>query len=385
MTLQIQDGSGGANDEGVVRPLRLPLPTLAHVVTVMVPVLCTNFGIIQLLQSTLNSLGNLLSIDVEEKLTPSSPDFTASVSLCTRTFRSASSSCLPEADFRPLALSLLAHSDRQVSHPKVPTRTAAWDNTPEDQIQHRLQEVHQRRDRLAREGLEWDIEENSVRVKCVQYVYSVLVGATVLVIGGLAVGFSLGNRLKGVDPFGIATYVWVLSGFIILLAKSIRVNDWPWRDFLLGRVTCRSLSELQAVTGANEQDLILYLLTKESESVLVTRGPYNKVFTRKRDTGFSIDIKAEVRTLVSAGLIFVKVSMRDGSALVCLDLRRGSEKQEVRRWIRHVEYASEGDRVCRYPPRPGDKIQDVELSRATWNLRWKKILGIYHSAERKVR
>jgi hypothetical protein len=192
-----------------------------------------------------------------------------------------------------------------------------------------------------------------------------------------------------VDPFNIATFSWLLAGFIILVAKSIRVNEWPWRDFLLGRVTCRSLSELRAVTGANEQDLYLYLLTKESETALITRGPYNKMFVRKEEHssgGFSIDIKPEIRTLVAAGLILVKVSMQDGSALVCLDLRRGSEKRDSRTSIAHIGHES-NDHVCRYPPRQGDRIQDVELSRSPmWNgLRWNKILGIYHAADRKVR
>ncbi|KAK0707385.1 hypothetical protein B0H67DRAFT_452392, partial [Lasiosphaeris hirsuta] len=135
----------------------------------------------------------------------------------------------------------------------------------------------------------WDIEETTVGVNCVRYVYTVLALAGLLVAGGLTAAFTIGDRLEGVDPFGIATFSWVLAAFMILIAKSVRVTEWPWRSFLQGRVTCRSLSELRAVTGANEQDLILYLLTNEQENVLVTRGPYNRLFTRKGDAGFSID------------------------------------------------------------------------------------------------
>ena len=155
-------------------------------------------------------------------------------------------------------------------------------------------------------------------------------------------------------------------------------------------MTCRSLSELAAVTQANEQDLNMYLLTKESENVLVTKGPYNKMFTRKVNgtNGFSIDIKPEVRTLVAAGLVFIKISMSEGSALVCLDLRRGSEKREVRTSVRHTDGIRQEDLVCRYPPRPGSKIQDVELSQSSiffYHLRSSKIMGVYHAPDRKVR
>ena len=102
-------------------------------------------------------------------------------------------------------------------------------------------------------------------------------------------------------------------------------------------------------------------------------------------TGDSPLSMAEVRTLISAGLIFVKVSMVDGSALVCLDLRRGSEKLEVRRMIRHIQLVEVNDKICRYPPRVGDRNQDIELTQANAIFRWRKLLGIYHSAERKIR
>jgi hypothetical protein len=113
------------------------------------------------------------------------------------------------------------------------------------------------------------------------------------------------------------------------------------------------------------------------------------MFTRKVNgtNGFSIDIKPEIRTLVAAGLVFVKISMPDGSALVCLDLRRGSEKRDVRTAVRHSDAIRKEDLVCRYPPRPGDKIQDVELSQSSvlFYLRSRKIMGVYHAPERKVR
>jgi hypothetical protein len=114
----------------------------------------------------------------------------------------------------------------------------------------------------------------------------------------------------------------------------------------LGEISCwGELSELRAITSVNEQDLLLYLLTKESENVIVARGPYDEMFTRKGNGGFSIDIKLGMRALLSSGVIFVKVSMSDGSALICLYLCRGSEKWYVRTMIRHIRGTDEGDLV----------------------------------------
>ena len=204
-------------------------------------------------------------------------------------------------------------------------------------------------------------------------------------------GIFLGQRkvgpLQGVDPFNITTFSWVLAGFIILVAKSIRVTEWPWRDFLLGRVTCRSLSELHSVTGANEQDIFLYLLTKESEDILITRGPYNKMFMRRGPDGFSIDVKPDLRTLVSSGIIFLKVSTVEGSSLICLDLRGGSSERKVKTELYHSDFIAHGLLMCRYPPRAGDLSQDVELSHEGMYLpiRCRRILGVYHAPDRKFR
>ena len=80
--------------------------------------------------------------------------------------------------------------------------------------------------------------------------------------------------------------------------------------------------------------------------------------------------------------------MSEASALVCLDLRRGSEKREVRTAVRHTDGIRQEDLVCRYPPRPGDKIQDVELSQSSiffYHLRSRKSIGVYRALDRKVR
>ncbi|KAH7012564.1 uncharacterized protein B0I36DRAFT_339684 [Microdochium trichocladiopsis] len=196
--------------------------------------------------------------------------------------------------------------------------------------------------------------------------------------------------LQGVDPFGFTSYSWIIAAFIMLIAKSTRVNEWPWRDFLLRRVTCRSLSELHAVTGVDEQDLLAYLLTMEYENVLRTSGPHNSVFMRRAGPaeGFSIDVKPQMRTLLGAGLIFVKVLLRKEPTLVCLDFRAGLK--EGRSSIRHKGTLEHTDIHCRYPPGAGDRVQDVVLNQQPRHLdlhgqQWDRILGIYHDWDRMVR
>ncbi|KAK3349882.1 hypothetical protein B0T25DRAFT_250760 [Lasiosphaeria hispida] len=389
ITLQMQHISGDVEEKrDVVEPPKsLGLSSLADIIAVMIPLLCTSPDVIWSLQSFLKGFGEQFSIDAGD-LAPRTPDFTAMASLRTRAFQAVSPTYLPGADFRQLSRSMLIHSGRQVSHPKIPTDTGAWDKVSSHQIKQVVDEIHQRQQRLAQDGRDWDIEETTVGVNCVRYVYTVLALAGLLVAGGLTAAFTIGDRLEGVDPFGIATFSWVLAAFLILIAKSVRVTEWPWRSFLQGRVTCRSLSELRAVTGANEQDLILYLLTNEQENVLVTRGPYNRLFTRKGDSGFSIDVKPEVRTLVAAGIILVKVALRNGSpALVCFDLRRVGEGRDTSIFIKHDGRAARENSsyICRYPPRPGDRIQDVLLDRVPVQLWWVGILGIYNAADTKVR
>lgn len=39
------------------------------------------------------------------------------------------------------------------------------------------------------------------------------------------------NRLKGVDPFGITTFCWVFAAFILLVAKSVYVENLAMAGF----------------------------------------------------------------------------------------------------------------------------------------------------------
>lgn len=183
---------------------------------------------------------------------------------------------------------------------------------------------------LAQKMDAWVIDETSVTVQCSEYVWSVAIAAGVLAAGGLAIGLSVGQRIHGVDPTNIAMYAWVLAAFIILICKSVMVKDWAWSDFLRRRVRCVSVSELEAVTKINCQMIIARLLHDEhGGSPLKTRGPFNSIFMNHSADGFSIDQRVETNTLVVSGLYLINVVTPHGPAIVCLDLRRGTDLKVV--------------------------------------------------------
>ncbi|KAB2569096.1 hypothetical protein DBV05_g12231 [Lasiodiplodia theobromae] len=228
----------------------------------------------------------------------------------------------------------------------------------------------------------WVMDENSVTVNCDLYVWAVIAGAVILAGGGMAVAFSVGNRIQGVDPSNMATYTWVLATFLILVCKSLLVSNWAWNDFLHRRVRCRSVSELHAVTGINEQLIVAKLLHDEGgHSILKVRGPYNSVFLNKSDDGFSIDCPPDLRTLLLSGLTPLKVITPRGYALVCLDGRRGTELAVVE----HQGTESKAHLVCEDFSRMAQRTERrcphyairLPLTRSK-NLKWKMVQGIYN-------
>lgn len=188
----------------------------------------------------------------------------------------------------------------------------------------RIQKHQLQLDMLGNRMEEWVMEEKGVMVRCKLYVSLVIALALSLVIGGLVIGLRIGSSIPGVDPFGITTYCWAVAAFSTLIAKSVRVQDWSWNDFLHGRVFCKSVSELSSVTGVNDQLILAKLLDEESLSILKVRGPYNCVFNRKSEDGFSIDRPLSTWTMLLSGLLMVEVESLNGRGLVCLDLRRGT-------------------------------------------------------------
>lgn len=130
--------------------------------------------------------------------------------------------------------------------------------------------------------------------------------AVAIIAGGLAVPFVVGDGIPGVDPFQITTFGWLLAGAFLIVAKSRRVENWPWNDFLRRQVVCRSVRELAKASGLSDQAVLLYLLDNEFRNPLVFRGPYHGVFRRHvKDggQGFNIDIAANHATILAAGFI----------------------------------------------------------------------------------
>lgn len=230
----------------------------------------------------------------------------------------------------------------------------------------------------------WVVEENGVRVRCALYVWTTIVIASTLVLGGIAAGIAIKNRMDPVDPFNVTMYCWVVAAFTVLIAKSLLVAEWPWRDFLRSQVLCRSASELHSVSGIDDQLILAKLLHDESDSRLQTRGPYNSVFKRKSDSadGFSIDQPISMRTMLLSGLIMIQVRAHHGEFLVCLDLRKGTEYDV----IPHENYALEteglivSDSVPDKEPQPRTAKRRIPL-KVTKELRWGQIVGVFGESE----
>ncbi|KAF4851221.1 hypothetical protein CGCSCA4_v003611 [Colletotrichum siamense] len=173
----------------------------------------------------------------------------------------------------------------------------------------------------------WVTDANAIVISCKWYTWGSLVGCAILVLGGLAVGFTVGDRIHGVDPFNISVFCWVLAGFILLVAKAFRVENWPWSHFLRGQVTCRSVGEVVAVSGVDEQLLLALLLRIDSQIYLRTRGPFDILFLRHTDDiqgGFSIDAPIKMSTAVEGGLIPIKILADWGIGLIFLSARSWS-------------------------------------------------------------
>ena len=381
LNLELSEEQSGGRTR--LRDVPLHLHSLVDVITVMVPMMCLQPITIRELHETLQIVGSMATLGraMAHKSLPLKK-FTAFGSLRSTAYVRETG---PEweNDVRPLSKSLLAEQRlRILDHNRV-YGTDNWNNLPGAAKDRVVSEANEQLKRLEQTVSTWVIEEKAVRVSCVRYVFWVMLACSILVVGGILTGALLGDRLTGVDPFDIATFAWVLAGFVILVCKSLLVAEWPWRDFLLGRVPCRSVSELHTVTGIDSQEILAYLLVQESSSILITKGPYNRPFTIRSEDGFAIDIKAEMRTLISSGIIAIKVTTAEGPALVCLDLRPGLPG---RAGIQHLDSLEKDDVVigCSERPEVFDEDQEVPL-RSQRQLRWTRILGVYHKPHKKFR
>ncbi|PNP79808.1 hypothetical protein FNYG_06901 [Fusarium nygamai] len=256
------------------------------------------------------------------------------------------------------------------------------------------------RQNISNSAAKWAVEEHAISVSCLPYTLTIMSGCAILVLGGLMAGLFVGSRIDGVDPFNLTMFAWIIAGFIILVSKSIRVGEWTWKDFLKGRVTCRTVRELANVTNLPEQSIIMHLLSSEKETPLVFRGPYNNVFSNTGAEGFSVDVKPTVGTLFASGLIVLEVLLESGSALVCLDIRphvtamnsntegSGYELETIAHGLskqRMVHRQREQCRVlaCKDPPLPDEMEKDIVFRQQL--LHWEKIIGVYNRPTQSVR
>ena len=172
----------------------------------------------------------------------------------------------------------------------------------------------------------WIISEDSITIECRFYVITIISIAAVVVCGSMSVPFVVRNSIRGVDPFQFATFAWVIMAFFVVVAKSRYVSEWPWHDFLHGRILCKSVSDVSDVSGINAQMILMRLLHGERENILKTRGPFNGMFTRKSEgaEGFSIDEPLKLSTMLASGFIVLKVRNETGEHLICADIRKGT-------------------------------------------------------------
>ena len=223
----------------------------------------------------------------------------------------------------------------------------------------------------------WVIDETSIVIPNKLYAWGLMAGCVFVVFGGLAMGVTLGNRIRGVDPLGFASYCWILSGFVLLVAKSLRVENWPWSRFFRGQVVCRSLSEVHSVTGMGSQTILAILLRLEPRMNLIKRGPFNAVFSKRGSEGFAIDTPFHTSTLMEGGLIVVKVQSVVGDALVGIhsDL-----------WTRYDSVSPKGDNanenrvVCRDFLDPGTWMTAAEFPLYTLSrgdIQWFRVVGLF--------
>ncbi|KAK4449795.1 hypothetical protein QBC34DRAFT_403998 [Podospora aff. communis PSN243] len=187
-------------------------------------------------------------------------------------------------------------------------------------LRRRHRETREKYRRAIDQVESWVLDECTVIITSLWYSYIVLAVVGILVGGGVAL-LAAEDRIVGVDPSNLTVLVWTAAGFLMVYFKSRRVENWPWRDFLQGRVVCRSVSEVHAVTKIDPQDLMAVLLRFEPRVNLQKSGPFRALFLRLSDGGFSIDVPPTVDAATAGGRIFVGVDSPNGPALVSLEAR----------------------------------------------------------------
>lgn len=395
-------------------PTRLELKSMSNVITLLVPLLLSEPSIVVNVSAffgciAYNKYMRQHSLPTNRAQTTSFslvvyPQYTGHCSVSTSDHRSRQDLILSHDGPRSLSNALMRNNYLYSGHPTSPyrvetTNLATGPNgkttgsaTPEPNVLDQIQSRREELDCLGERMESWIYEEGGVMVKCKTYVASTMLSALLLAASGLAVGVTLGPRISAVDPFNLTTYCWALAAFVILVAKSVRVREWSWHDFLHCQVLCRSVSELASVTGIDEQLILAKLVQVERNSILETRGPFNKVFDgNKSADGFSIDRPIGMWAMLLSGLIMIEVESLDGRRLVCLDLRRGTKLGTVENqtkvyfqclYSKQGEIPASTERTERREvlEEEGTNMKSqVQLKRG--ELTWTRALGLYSNKD----
>ncbi|CAM1508687.1 Fc.00g055350.m01.CDS01 [Cosmosporella sp. VM-42] len=356
------------------------LNSLTQVVSLAVLLVCTQPRTCRVLMGLFIAAS---SLNRAESLLESLPKkrFTAQVTLRTANFDQRYVRFSGD-DAKPLSESLMTRSFLAPLSVSKRFSREEWEQMRAQDRQEILRKAAKKFNDLISDinSTKWTIDERAIIIQCRLYVYFWGLVCLILVLGGLAIGISVQNRIDGVDPFNFATFCWALAAFILLVVRSVRVENWPWRDFLRGRCVCRSVSELCSVTRLDAQNVLAYLLHNENSTILQTRGPFNKPFYRQENDGFSIDVRPELHTLLFSGIVLLKVSTNRGLGVVCLSVRKGtdyipfihSHREDEEEWnLASINYPNKTEK------------NDVILKRM--HLDWNRVLGIYNIADRKFR
>ena len=228
---------------------------------------------------------------------------------------------------------------------------------------------------------EWVYDSNTITISYKWYCWSIMTACAFLVLGGVAIGLTVKERIKGVDPFQITGFCWLTAGFTVIIAKSMRVGNWPWRDFLTGQVVCCTLMELVGVTGMDPQLLLTLLLRLETQMVISKRGSFAFIF-HNYDTsnGFLIDKPMTTSAMAEAGTILIKVLAAHGPSLVAIQTSetttwdvirpKGTVDRKCRPVCRNLTVRGEWKEKSGAKPRYSLDYQELD---------WYRILGIFET------